>query len=233
MTLPKLIIAIDGYSSTGKSSFAKLIAARLGYTHLDSGALYRSVTLFALDRGIISDEGEIDLERLKESLGSLNIEFRNTGEGISHAYINGKDVESEIRSLRVSSHVSKIAAIAFVRDFVDSILHRYCKDRNIVMDGRDIGTTVCPDADLKIFMTATTEVRASRRLKEMTEAGKTATYEDVLKNIQERDHIDSHRKASPLSKASDAISLDNSNMTLDEEVEWLLNLLQEKYGKIW
>lgn len=233
MTLPKLIIAIDGYSSTGKSSFAKLIAARLGYTHLDSGALYRSVTLHALDAGMVSEDGSIDLPRLKESLDSLEIEFRNAGDGISHAFVNGKDVEPEIRSLRVSSFVSKIAEVAFVRDFVDGILHRYCKGRNIVMDGRDIGTTVCPDADIKIFMTATPEVRARRRLKEMIEAGKEATLEDVMNNIRERDHIDSHRKASPLSRASDAITLDNSMMTMEEEVEWLLGLLEEKYGRIW
>ncbi len=229
MGVPDIIIAVDGYSSTGKSTFAKMVAAEFSFLYLDSGALYRCVTLFALENGFIDGEGRIGQARLSEALRSLDLRFRCTG-GDSRAYIGERCVENEIRSMAVSSRVSQISALPFVREFVDEILHKAGSDGRVVMDGRDIGTTVFPQAQLKIFMTASLEVRSQRRHAEMTSKGIVTTMEEVMKNLAERDHIDTHREVSPLSRASDAFVLDNSDMTLHEELVWLKGLIQGKFG---
>ena len=230
MKLPDIIIAIDGFSSTGKSTFAKLIAAKLGFMYLDSGALYRAVTLFALNSGFIAKGSKVDEKALREALKKLDVSFRPTAEaGKFHTCIDGRDVERRIRTLKVSSSVSYIAELAFVREYVDRILHEYGKKGRLVMDGRDIGTAVFPDAQLKIFMTADPAIRAERRLKEMQAKGEKATFEDVLKNVLERDKIDSGRAVHPLKQASDAILLDNSHMTMDEEMAWLDKILNERW----
>ena len=200
---PDIIIAIDGYSSTGKSSFAKLIAKEFSYLYLDSGALYRAVTLYAMENGMISANGDIDVPALVSKLPELDIHFEYTPEG-SHTYIGDRCVDSLIRTIEVSSHVSPISVLPEVRNFVDRKLVEYGKNKRIVMDGRDIGTSVFPNADLKIFMTADDNVRAERRLKEMQASGKAPDFEAVLKNLKERDYIDSHRETSPLRKADDS-----------------------------
>ena len=229
-----IIIAIDGYSSTGKSSFAKKIAKELGYIYVDTGAMYRSVTLFALDKGLISRNNTIDEAGLRILLfgdESPKITFRISGsDGSSYTYLDGKNVEKEIRTLRVSNSVSPIATIPFVREFVNASLRRFGEKKGVVMDGRDIGTAVFPDAELKIFMTASAEVRAERRLKEMIQKGENTDFESVLKNIKERDYIDSHRKADPLRQAEDAILMDNTDMTMEEEMVWIRNILKEKFN---
>lgn len=225
---PDIIIAIDGYSSTGKSSFAKLIAKEFSYLYLDSGALYRAVTLYAMENGMISANGDIDVPALVSKLPELDIHFEYTPEG-SHTYIGNRCVDSLIRTIEVSSHVSPISVLPEVRNFVDRKLVEYGKNKRIVMDGRDIGTSVFPNADLKIFMTADDNVRAERRLKEMQASGKAPDFETVLKNLKERDYIDSHRVTSPLRKADDAIVLDNSNMTMDDQMVWIRELISDKF----
>ena len=229
MNTPDIIIAIDGYSSTGKSSFAKLVAADLGYVYLDSGALYRGVTLFAMENGFIGADCRIDLEGLEKGLPGLDLHFENHGDG-SRLYTGGRCIEKQIRTLEVSNRVSPVSAIAFVRRFVDGILHKAGENRRVVMDGRDIGTTVFPDAELKIFMTADPMVRARRRADEMKAKGEDVNIEDVLKNLQERDYIDSHREVSPLTQAPDAVVLDNSRMTFDDQMDWIHSLLKERFG---
>ena len=229
MDARKIIIAVDGYSSTGKSTFARTAAAKLGYLHLDSGALYRSVTLKGMENGAVSKEG-IDAGKLSELLGSLDITFGKTADGEFHTFINGADSESMIRSLEVSSCVSQVAELPFVRGFVDRILQGYGAGKGIVMDGRDIGTTVFPNAELKIFMTADPEVRAMRRMKEMIGKGEDVKFEDVLENVRERDYIDSHRKVSPLAKAPDAVVLDNSHMTPDDQMVWIRDIVSRLPG---
>lgn len=229
MNTPKIIIAIDGYSSTGKSSFAKLIAARLGFVYLDSGALYRGVTLFAIENGLIDENNNIDLDALAKGLQALKLHFASV-EGKSCLFSGERNVEADIRTLAVSSKVSPISAVGFVRAYVDDILHECGKDRRLVMDGRDIGTTVFPDAELKIFMTADPEVRARRRADEMAAKGETVDIQDVLKNLLERDYIDSHREVSPLTQAPDAVVLDNSHMTFDQQMDWVLSILKERFG---
>ena len=224
---PDIIIAIDGYSSTGKSSFAKLIAKEFSYLYLDSGALYRAVTLYAMENGMISANGDIDVPALVSKLPELDIHFEYTPEG-SHTYIGDRCVDSLIRTIEVSSHVSPISVLPEVRNFVDRKLVEYGKNKRIVMDGRDIGTSVFPNADLKIFMTADDNVRAER-LKEMQASGKAPDFEAVLKNLKERDYIDSHRETSPLRKADDAIVLDNSNMTMDDQMVWIRGLISDKF----
>ena len=223
---PDIIIAID--SSTGKSSFAKLIAKEFSYLYLDSGALYRAVTLYAMENGMISANGDIDVPALVSKLPELDIHFEYTPEG-SHTYIGDRCVDSLIRTIEVSSHVSPISVLPEVRNFVDRKLVEYGKNKRIVMDGRDIGTSVFPNADLKIFMTADDNVRAERRLKEMQASGKAPDFEAVLKNLKERDYIDSHRETSPLRKADDAIVLDNSNMTMDDQMVWIRGLISDKF----
>lgn len=229
MTVPDIIIAIDGFSSTGKSTFAKLIARQFGFLYLDSGALYRGVTLFALEQGFISKDGAIDEAALREALPALELSFRSSDEG-SRTYIGERCVETEIRTLAVSGHVSPVSAIPFVRRFVDERLHRLAEGGRVVMDGRDIGTTVFPDAELKIFMTADPQVRAQRRYDELVAKGESPVFEAVLQNLQERDFIDSHREISPLRQAEDAFVMDNSEMTLHEETVWIQGLIQGKFG---
>lgn len=222
MEVQNIIIAIDGYSSTGKSSFARLIAERLGLLHLDSGAIYRAITLHAIRQNLIDYKNHIDEDALLESLEDLKISL------YPNVSIDNENVEKEIRQMNVNHSVSPISAIPFVRNYVDNLLREYGKKGGIVMDGRDIGSSVFPNANIKIFMTASVEARASRRYKEMIASGKQVKYEDVIKNIQERDYIDSHRFASPLKRADDAIILDNTNMTLEDQFVWLKQIFKEK-----
>ena len=229
MTVPDIIIAIDGFSSTGKSTFAKLIAEKFGFLYLDSGAMYRGVTLFALEHQLIDKDGNIDEEGLRAALPLLDLSFRSTPEG-SRTFIGDRCVEGQIRTLEVSGHVSPVSAIPFVRNFVDERLHRMSEGGRVVMDGRDIGTTVFPDAELKIFMTADPQVRAQRRFDELVLKGESPDFKEVLRNLQERDYIDSHREVSPLRKAEDAYVMDNSDMTLHEETVWIQGLIQGKFG---
>ncbi len=225
MQIPDIIIAIDGYSSTGKSSFAKIVANEFSFLYLDSGALYRGVTLFAIENGFITDDCIIDVPGLDKALESLDLHFGTEG-----TYIGDRCIEQEIRSLAVADKVSPIATVAEVRDFVDRKLREFGKKKRIVMDGRDIGTTVFPEAEIKIFMTADPMIRAERRAAEMRAKGEEVSIEEVLKNLQERDYIDSHREVSPLSQAEDAIVLDNSHMTIDDQVVWLKNIISERFG---
>ena len=225
MHIPDIIIAIDGYSSTGKSSFAKIIANEFSFTYLDSGALYRGVTLFAMENGYIGDDNAINVPSLTAALADLDIHF---GEG--GTYIGDRCIEKEIRSMAVAGKVSPIATVAQVREFVDRKLREYGNGKRVVMDGRDIGTTVFPDAELKIFMTADPLVRARRRADEMEAKGTKADLNEVLANLKERDYIDSHREVSPLTQAADAIVLDNSDMTMQQQMEWLKGVIAEKFG---
>lgn len=225
MTIPDIIIAIDGYSSTGKSSFAKLVASGFGFLYLDSGALYRGVTLFAQRLGLIGEDNVVS-DALEAALEGLDLHFSAEGK----TCIGEECVESEIRSMKVSSQVSPIAAVPYVRSFVDRKLHELAASGRVVMDGRDIGTTVFPDAQIKVFMTASLEVRARRRYDEMVAKGETPDFEQVAANLQERDHIDSHRNTSPLKQASDAFVLDNSQMSMSEELAWLRGVVQGKFG---
>ena len=225
MRVPDIIIAIDGYSSTGKSSFAKIIAKEFSFLYLDSGALYRGVTLFAIENGFIADDNSMDVPALAEALESLDLHFGDGG-----TYIGDRCIEKEIRSLAVAGKVSPIATVAQVREYVDRKLREFGKDKRVVMDGRDIGTTVFPDAELKVFMTADPLIRAERRAEEMKAKGDDVDINDVLKNLQERDYIDSHREVSPLSQAKDAVVLDNSHMTMEEQLEWLKDVIAERFG---
>ncbi len=226
----KIIIAIDGHSSTGKSSFARQIAARLGYLYVDTGALYRAVTYFAFTNGFIDNKGKINEEGLRKTLPANRIYFRLGPDSKSATWLNNACVEKQIRTLNISNKVSKISALPYVREYVDRILRRLGEDRGVVMDGRDIGTSVFPDAELKIFMTAAVETRAHRRFKEIQEAGGKESYDDVLKNLKERDYIDQTRVVSPLRKADDAILLDNTNMSIPEQFVWLDRILLERFG---
>ena len=227
--MKKITIAIDGHSSCGKSTRAKDLAREVGYIYVDTGAMYRSVTLFALRNNMFGEDGSIKTEELKERLGEINIEFRlNAETGRPDTYLNGECVEQEIRSLEVSNHVSPIATLAFVREALVAQQQQMGRDKGVVMDGRDIGTVVFPNAELKIFVTASAEVRAQRRYDELKAKGMPADYADILKNVQERDYIDSHREVSPLRKADDAIELDNSNMTIAEQKQWLMEKFQER-----
>lgn len=230
MHIPDIIIAIDGYSSTGKSSFAKLIAKEFSFLYLDSGALYRAITLYAMEHDMVLADGSIDTRSLVAVLPDIDIHFEYAPEG-SRTFIGDRCVEKEIRTIEVSSHVSPVAVIPEVRDFVDDILVGYGKNKRIVMDGRDIGTAVFPHADLKIFMTANDNVRAERRLKEMRASGQNPDFNEVLENLKSRDYIDSHREKSPLRQAEDAVVLDNSDMTLEDQMVWVKNLVKEKFGE--
>lgn len=225
MTIPDIIIAIDGYSSTGKSSFAKLVAAGFGFLYLDSGALYRGVTLFAQRMGLIGEDNVVS-DALETALEGLDLHFSAEGK----TCIGEDCVESEIRSMKVSSQVSPIAAVPYVRAFVDRKLHELASSGRVVMDGRDIGTTVFPNAQIKVFMTASLEVRARRRYDEMVAKGEAPDLEQVVANLQERDYIDSHRSTSPLKQAADAFVLDNSQMSMGEELAWLRGVVQGKFG---
>lgn len=230
MHIPDIIIAIDGYSSTGKSSFAKLIAKEFSFLYLDSGALYRAITLYAMEHDMVLADGSIDTQSLVAALPDIDVHFEYAPEG-SRTFLGDRCVEKVIRTIGVSSHVSPVAVIPEVRDFVDNILVGYGKNKRIVMDGRDIGTAVFPHADLKIFMTANDNVRAERRLKEMRASGQNPDFNEVLENLKSRDYIDSHREKSPLRQAEDAVVLDNSDMTLEDQMVWVKNLVKEKFGE--
>ena len=213
---------MDGHSSCGKSTMAKTLAKAIGYTYIDTGAMYRAVTLYALRHGFIRPDGSIDEESLHNHLPKIKISFGHEN-GQQFTILNGENVERQIRGMEVSSHVSPISAIGFVREAMVVLQREMGSKGAIIMDGRDIGTTVFPNAELKIFVTASDEIRARRRFDELTAKGENPVYEEVLKNVRERDYIDSHRAVSPLRKADDAIVLDNSNMTIPEQDKWLMN----------
>ena len=220
--MKKITIAIDGFSSCGKSTMAKDLAKEIGYIYVDTGAMYRSVTLFALRHNLFNADGTIRERELQEQMKDINISFQlNKTTGRPDTYLNGENVENDIRTMEVSSHVSPIATLSFVREALVAQQQRMGAEKGIVMDGRDIGTVVFPKAELKIFVTASAEVRAQRRYDELRAKGMDADYADILKNVEERDYIDSHRATSPLRKADDAIELDNSNLTIAEQKKWL------------
>ncbi len=223
--MQKITIAIDGFSSTGKSTIAKQLAKHLGYIYVDSGAMYRAVTFFAMQQQYIDDK-HFDINALVANLHNVAIHFKlNTETGNADVYLNGENVEKQIRTLEVSNCVSRVAAVPDVRYQLVRQQQEMGKEKGVVMDGRDIGTVVFPDAELKIFMTASAETRAQRRFEELTNRGDDVNFEDVLRNIQERDYIDSHRADSPLIKAEDAIEIDNSNLTLNQQFQKVLELV--------
>ena len=224
----KIVIAIDGFSSCGKSTFAKAIAAKLGYIFIDTGAMYRAVTLYALEQGAIV-EGVVDGERVEQLLGDVEISFRfNSERGASDIYVNGVYAEDRIRGIEVSNCVSKVSSIGAVREKLVAMQQQMGSERGVVMDGRDIGTVVFPDAELKIFMTADPKVRAERRYKELTAKGDEVTMEEILENVISRDQADMTRAISPLRRAEDALELDNSYMSVEEQMAWFM----ERYNKI-
>lgn len=230
--MKKITVAIDGFSSCGKSTMAKNLAKSIGYNHIDSGAMYRAVTLYTLQQHLFTDDNTVDRQSLYKAIDRIDISFRlNTDNGQTETYLNGENVENHIRSLEVASKVSLIATIDFVRHALVAKQQLLGKKKEIVMDGRDIGTVVFPDAELKIFVTASAEIRAKRRLDEMLAEGRQATLEEVLKNVRERDHIDMTRKESPLRKAHDAIELDNTYMTIPEQQDWLLKKFEQAIAK--
>lgn len=225
--MKKITIAIDGHSSCGKSTMAKDLARRLGYVYIDTGAMYRAVTLFAMRHNLIAN-GQVDAAKLQEEMGNIHISLRlNPETQRPDTYLNGECVEREIRTMEVSRHVSLIAALPFVRSAMVEMQREMGKEKGVVMDGRDIGTVVFPHAELKIFVTASAEVRAQRRYDELTAKGEKCNYEEILENVKERDHIDSTRETSPLRQAEDAIVLDNTHMTIPEQENWLM----EEYKK--
>ncbi|MBQ2122022.1 MAG: (d)CMP kinase [Bacteroidaceae bacterium] len=220
----KIIVAIDGHSSCGKSTMAKALAQKVGYIYVDTGAMYRAVTLFALRNDMFDAEGQPKAEELEKAMADVNISFVLDEETkLPLVCLNGEVVESEIRSLTVSSRVSPIAALPFVRAALTQAQQRMGLEKGIVMDGRDIGTVVFPDAELKVFVTASAEVRAQRRYLELTAKGDEVCFDDILRNVQERDYIDSHREVAPLRQAEDALLLDNSELTREEQMQWLLD----------
>lgn len=231
MNKRKIIIAIDGYSSCGKSTVAKEVAARLNYLYLDSGAMYRAVTLFCLRNHLIEDD-QLNKSALIEKLDQIRLSFKKNPTTLGNdTFLNGENIENEIRELPVSNNVSNIASIKEVRQFLVASQREIGKDKGIVMDGRDIGTVVFPDAELKIFMTASTEIRAQRRYDELTARGVPVDFEEIKNNIVGRDHLDENREISPLRKSKDAVILDNSFLTREEQLEWVLkkaqNILQD------
>lgn len=230
--MKKIIIAIDGFSSSGKSTMARRLAKTVGYRYIDSGAMYRAVALFALEAGFVAADGTPDKDAIIGVLQHIHIDFELQPDGTQHTILNGVDVEQEIRRLRVSNAVSQVAAIPEVRHSLVAMQQALGRSRGIVMDGRDIGTVVFPDAELKIFVDASAETRARRRLKEMVEKGQAVNYEDVLANVVHRDHVDSTRAESPLRCAEDAIRLDNSDMTIEQQDAWLLARFNEAAGKV-
>ncbi|MDR1593488.1 MAG: (d)CMP kinase [Prevotellaceae bacterium] len=223
----KIIIAIDGYSSTGKSTVAKAIARRLNYIYVDTGAMYRAVTLFCVQNGLIDSSGKVS-ERLKSLLQDIKIEFRKSGDAeTAETYLNNVNVEKEIRSIEIANHVSAVSAVPEVRELLVRQQQLMGQAKGIVMDGRDIGTVVFPDAELKVFMTASPEIRTLRRFSELKAKGETVSIDEVRKNIEGRDFKDTHREISPLRQADDAVVLDNSNMTPEEQLEWLYEKVKE------
>lgn len=229
--MKKITIAIDGFSSCGKSTMAKMLAKEVGYIYVDTGAMYRAVTLFAMRNGMIAPNGEVNRDELKQKMQTLHVEFKlNEQTGKAETYLNGENVENEIRGMEVSSHVSAIAAIDFVRTALVE-QQRMGRDKGIVMDGRDIGTVVFPDAELKVFVTASAEVRAQRRFDELKSKGVEANFDEILDNVQQRDYIDSHREVSPLRKADDAIELDNGELTIAQQLQWLVERFEERVAQ--
>ena len=221
--MSKIIIAIDGHSSCGKSTMAKALAQQVGYIYVDSGAMYRAVTLFALREQLFNADGSVQAEALQARMPEVKVHFKlDSATNLPVTYLNEERVEDEIRTLEVSQHVSPIAALPFVREAMTAAQQAIGEEKGIEMDGRDIGTAVFPHAELKIFVTASAEVRAQRRFDELQAKGLPASYEDILKNVQERDYIDSHREVSPLRQAEDALVLDNSHLTREEQNQWLL-----------
>lgn len=226
--MKKITIAIDGFSSCGKSTMAKDLAREVGYIYVDTGAMYRCVTLYALRNGLFDNDNNIDTSELERRMPQIVISFRlNPGTGLPEACLNGENVEHDIRTMEVSTRVSPIAALPFVRRALVEQQRRMGREKGIVMDGRDIGTTVFPDAELKIYVIADARVRAQRRYDELKAKGMEADFDSILHNVEERDYIDSHREVSPLTKAADAIELDNSRMTLAEQKQWLLERFRE------
>ena len=223
MTKPSIIIAIDGYSSSGKSSMAKVLARAIGYRYIDSGAMYRAVALHAMRNEMISDNGSVNEEKLINSLSSITIDFSVDGEK-QYTLLNGENVENEIRQMAVSNNVSQVAAIPSVRHALVAMQQKLGESKGIVMDGRDIGTTVFPNAEMKVFVNASAKTRAKRRYKELTDKGVETSFDEIFENIKHRDHLDETRAESPLRRADDAVNLDNSTMTIDEQNQWLLNL---------
>lgn len=230
--MKKIVIAVDGYSSSGKSTMARALAREVGYVYVDSGAMYRAVTLYALRHDMASKENGVDVEALVAALPQIKIGFAvsTDGTGVQHTLLNGEDVENDIRGMEVSGMVSPVAVIPEVRHYLVACQQEYGRQKGIVMDGRDIGTTVFPDAEMKVFVDASPEVRAMRRVKELEEKGQEVSYDEVLANIRERDHIDTTRVESPLRKADDAVLLNNDHMTREEQMEWLVNLFHERAG---
>lgn len=227
--MKKIIIAIDGHSSCGKSTMAKDLARRIGYIYVDTGAMYRAVTLYALRHNLFNADGSVKAEELEQQMPAIHVGFKlNAESGRPDTFLNGENVEREIRTLEVSQHVSPVAALPFVRKALVAQQQAMGKEKGIVMDGRDIGTVVFPQAELKIFVTASAEVRAERRYKELLGKGMDANYDDILKNVQERDYIDSHRAVSPLRQADDALYLDNSHLSFEEQNRWLMEKYEER-----
>lgn len=231
---PKIVVAIDGYSSSGKSTMARELAKRVGYIYVDSGAMYRAVTLFALENGMIKSDGSVDTQKLLPRLGELKISFaQKPGEdGVQHTILNGKDVEKEIRDMAVSNHVSPIAEIPEVRARMVELQQEMGCHKGIVMDGRDIGTTVFPNAELKVFVYAGLHERARRRWRELSQKGMDIRFEEVYENLAQRDKIDTTREVSPLKKADDAFELDNGAVTHEEQMEWLMKHFQDTLHRV-
>lgn len=228
----QIIVAIDGFSSSGKSTMARRLAASVGYRYIDSGAMYRAVTLYALEHGMAREDGYVDEDALVAALPQIHIDFAVCPDGSQHTVLDGRDVEQEIRTLRVSGVVSPVAAIPAVRHALVAMQQALGRDRGIVMDGRDIGTTVFPDAELKIYLDASAETRARRRFAELAAKGADVTFDDVLANVMNRDQIDRTRAESPLRRADDAVALDNSDMTLEQQDAWLLDRFNETLARL-
>ena len=228
----KIIVAIDGHSSCGKSTMAKDLAREVGYIYVDTGAMYRTVTLYALRHGMFQPDGTVNEEALREAMPTVQVSFvLDPATQLPHACLNGEDVENDIRGMEVSSHVSPIAALPFVREAMTRQQQLMGQAKGIVMDGRDIGTVVFPQAELKVFVTASAEVRAQRRYDELTAKGKTVNYEEILQNVTERDYIDSHRSVAPLRQAPDALLLDNRHLTIAEQKAWLRQRFDEAVAR--
>ena len=227
--MKKIVIAIDGYSSCGKSTMAKDLAREVGYIYVDTGAMYRAVTLFAMRNGVFDADDNIDEARLKALLPDVKLTFKlNSETKLPEVCLNGECVERDIRTLEVSQHVSPIAALPFVREKLVEQQQALGKEKGIVMDGRDIGTVVFPDAELKIFVTASAEIRAQRRFKELEAKGMPANFDEILQNVEQRDYIDTHRETSPLRQADDALVLDNSHLTIADQKVWLMEKFNER-----
>lgn len=224
--MKKITIAVDGFSSCGKSTMAKSLAKKLDYIYIDTGAMYRAVSLYCLEAGLV-ENGVVDEESLKLALGQINISFQKDVDGNNITLLNLLDVSDEIRSMRVSNLVSAVSAIPFVREKLVELQRSFSKDGGVILDGRDIGTVVFPNAEFKVFLKADAGVRAKRRFDELKSKGQNVDYDEILENIEKRDYMDTHRAVSPLKQAKDAVVLDNGNMTIKEQDQWLLNKVYE------